>query len=264
MKLTVIGCAGSMSGPRGPASCYLVQGTAPGDDGAPVTTSVLVDLGSGAMGRLLDHVDPADLDLIALSHLHADHMVDLIGMHVYRRWFPAGELPVIPVLAPAGGVARLRGAGGDGEDEMFEEFAFTDVTDRFTHAVGCLTLEFFRVRHPVEAYAIRVTGPAEDDPRRTVALTYSGDTDACDGLTQAANGADLLLSEAAFQEERDAVRGIHLTGLRAGQVAAAAGARRLVLTHLQPWNDPAVSLAEARSAFDGPVELARTDAVWTL
>ena len=42
MKLTVSGCAGSMSGPRGPASCYLVQGTAPGDDGAPVTTSVLV------------------------------------------------------------------------------------------------------------------------------------------------------------------------------------------------------------------------------
>lgn len=264
MKLTVIGCAGSMSGPKGPASSYLVQGTAPGADGSPATTSVLLDLGPGAMGRLLDHIDPADLDLIALSHLHADHMVDMIGMHVYRRWFPGGELPVIPVLAPAGGVPRLRGAGGDPDDEMFSEFAFTDVRDRFVHTVGCLTLEFFLVEHPVEAYAIRVTGPAEGDAGARVTLTYTGDTDACAGVLEAARGADLFLSEAAFQEGRDEVRGIHLTGLRAGEVARDAGAGRLVLTHLQPWNDPEVSVAEARSAFDGPVELAEADAVWVL
>lgn len=264
MKLTVIGCTGSMSGPEGPASSYLVQGTAPGADGTPATTSVLLDLGPGAMGRLLAHLDPAHLDLIALSHLHADHMVDMIGMHVYRRWYPGGELPVVPVLAPAGGVARLRGAGGDGDDENFDEFAFTDLADGFRHEVGCLTLDFFAVEHPVEAYAVRVTGPAEADPGRRVSLAYTGDTDACDGVVEAARGVDLLLSEAAFQEGRDAVRGIHLTGLRAGEAARDAGAARLVLTHLQPWNDAAVTAAEAASAYAGPVELARRDAVWVL
>ena len=76
-------------------------------------------------------------------------------------------------------------------------------------------------------------------------------------MQDAARDADLFLVEAAFQEDRDEARGIHLTGRRAGEVATASGARRIVLTHLQPWTDPAVSLDEARSAYAGPAELAR-------
>jgi ribonuclease BN (tRNA processing enzyme) len=45
-------------------------------------------------------------------------------------------------------------------------------------------------------------------------------------------------------------------GKRAGELAARAGARRLVLTHLPPWNDPQVAVEEARSAFSGPLALA--------
>ena len=49
----------------------------------------------------------------------------------------------------------------------------------------------------------------------------------------------LLRGEAAFVEGRDdEIRGIHLTGRRAGEAAERAGARRLVLTHVPAWNDP--------------------------
>jgi ribonuclease BN (tRNA processing enzyme) len=92
-------------------------------------------------------------------------------------------------------------------------------------------------------------------------LAYSGDTDACEGLLPLARGADLFLAEASFQEGRDEVRGVHLTGRRAGRAAADAGCRRLLLTHVPVWTDPEVVLAEARSAFPGPVELARPGAV---
>ena len=55
-------------------------------------------------------------------------------------------------------------------------------------------------------------------------LTYSGDTDSCRGLEEAARDADMFLCEAAFEEGRDdAIKGVHLTGKRAGEAAAAAG-----------------------------------------
>ena len=88
-------------------------------------------------------------------------------------------------------------------------------------------------------------------------FSYSGDTDLCEGLVKAARGADLFLCEAAYQEGRDdALRGIHLTGKRAGEAATEAGVRNLLLTHLPVWNDPDIARAEARSAFSGPVGIA--------
>ena len=95
---------------------------------------------------------------------------------------------------------------------------------------------------------------------RTAVLAYTGDTDTCDALLPLAKGADLLLAEASFQEGRDLSRGVHLTGLRAGQLATDAGCRRLVLTHIPAWTDPDVVLAEARSVFPGAIETARPGA----
>ena len=117
--------------------------------------------------------------------------------------------------------------------------------------VGSLAVTAHAVLHPVEAYGVRVawTGP---DGRERV-LAYSGDTDACDGLDAVARGADVLLCEAAFVEGRDTDRGVHLTGRRAGEAAARAGAGRLVLTHVPAWNVPGVARAEAQEVYDGPV-----------
>lgn len=254
MKLTVLGCAGSMSGPDSSASGFLVTAG---------STAVTLDFGPGVMGRLLATHDPAALDAMVVTHLHADHMVDVIGMHVYRRWHPAGCLPTIPIYSPPAALERVRGVGGDGADEAYPEFEFRPVHDGTTVAVGELTLEFFAVEHTVEAYAVRVSGPS-DLHAGTATLAYSGDTDACDGLVAAARGSDLFVCEAAFQEGRDTVRGVHLTGRRAAEAAAAAGAARLLVTHLQPWNDPEVTMAEVTAAYAGPAEVARAGAVLTL
>ena len=129
--------------------------------------------------------------------------------------------------------------------------------------MGELSFEFFAVEHTAEAYAVRVTGPS-DLHDGTATLTYSGDADACEGLVAAARGSDLFVCEAAFQEGRDTVRGVHLTGHRAGRAATAAQAARLLITHLQPWNDPQVTMAEVAGAFAGPAGLARAGAVLTL
>jgi hypothetical protein len=75
---------------------------------------------------------------------------------------------------------------------------------------------------------------------------------------------DLFLWEASFHEEQERPKDLHLTGAEAGEVARVAGAHRLVLTHLVPWNDEARTQAEARSHFTGPIDLATSGAVFDL
>ncbi len=253
MRLRVVGCSGSLPGPASAASCYLLEAEHEGR-----TWRLLLDLGSGALGPLHRYVEPTTVDAVVLSHLHADHCLDLTGLYVALRYHPDGPRSErMPVHGPSGTAARLaRAYDLDPEPGMSAELDVHEYTTRQPVTVGPFTVVPHPAVHPVEAYVLRVEGPSEADPSRRVTLTYTGDTDSCDGLLAAAAGADLLLSEAAFQEGRDTARGIHLTGRRAAEVATAAGVGRLVLTHLPPWNDPEVVLAQAREAWDGPLALA--------
>lgn len=254
----MVGCSGSFPSPDSPASCYLVEA----DDAQGRTWRVVLDLGSGALGPLqrytrLDTVD--GLDAIVLSHLHPDHFSDVCGLYVFRRYAPGGPVPgTLPVYGPGGVAARIGQAYGADPADLAAAFDFRELADAQPVTLGPLTITPHRVEHPVEAYGVRVEARA--GPRMEV-LAYTGDTDSCEGLLPLAKGADLLLAEASFQEGREDARGVHLTGLRAGQAAAQAGCRRLLLTHVPVWTEPDVVLAEARSAFPGPVELARRGAV---
>ena len=262
MRLTVRGCAGSFPSPDSAASGYLVQA----DDADGRTWTVLLDLGNGALSPLQRFGDPTALDAIGLSHLHADHVADLVVLNVLRRYRPSGPCEPVVVHGPVGTAERLaQMAGKDPATSTDGQFDVVEWQEGSQVTVGPLVLVPVAVDHPVPAFGIRVSGPSDADPSRTVTLAYTGDTDACPGLDTLAAGVDLLLSEAAFLEGRDdATRGVHLTGRRAGEAAARGGAVRLVLTHIPAWNDPAVTLAEAAAVYDGPIELAHPGAVHVL
>ncbi|GAA2725260.1 MBL fold metallo-hydrolase [Cellulomonas aerilata] len=262
MRVTVVGCAGSFPSADSAASSYLVEV----DDDAGRTWRVVLDLGNGALGALQQYCDPADVDLFGVSHMHSDHCADLVVLGVYLKYRPEGSRPAVPVHAPDGAAARLaQMAGSDPATGLTGCLDVRPWVEGEPVDVGPLRLEPVGVEHPVPAFGLRVTGPSEADPGRRVTFAYTGDTDECAGLGTLATDVDLLLAEAAYLEGRDdALRGVHLTGRRAGHAATAHGARRLVLTHLVAWNDPAVTLAEARGEYAGPVELARPGAVYEL
>jgi ribonuclease BN (tRNA processing enzyme) len=236
MRLTVVGCAGSIPGPHSPASCYLLEA-----DGF----RLVVDMGSGALGALQRYAGLADVDAVALSHLHADHCIDMCSFWVARTYSPRGVRRV-PVYGPADTAQRIARANDD--PDVTGTFDFVTLVPG-CHQIGPFTVTAGHVAHPVETFAFRFEHGGQ-------VLTYSGDTGESPVLTELATAADILLCEAGFPEQPDLPSGLHLTGRQAGQHAAAAGARHLVLTHLGPDCDPALSLAEAGSAFDGPVSLA--------
>lgn len=263
MRLTVVGCAGSFPGPDSPASCYLVQA----DDDAGRTWSVVLDLGNGALGPLQRLCPPERIDAVGLSHLHPDHMADMSSLYVYLRYRPGGESRgPVPVHGPFGTASRLGAAYGlEAGESMGDQLAVHTWQPGHPVHVGPLTLVPVAVEHPVPAYGVRVTGPSEADPDRRVVLAYTGDTDACPGLDELAAGADVLLAEAAFLEGRDDdVRGIHLTGRRAGEAATRGAVGRLVVTHVPAWNPTGAAEREAREVYQGPVLTARPGMVVTL
>ncbi len=252
MRLIVLGCSGSGPGPGSPASGYLVEA-----GGARLT----LDLGNGTFGALQRHMDPWALDAVVFSHLHADHCSDFASLAVHRRYHPRppydASLSRLPVHAPGEAPDRFAAAYAPSAAER----AGTDLSDVFTFhplsstrpaTIGDATLSATPVEHPCESYALRV----EQGGR---ALVYSGDTGPCDGLVTAARGADVLLCEASWPHTGAAVRGVHLSGRQAGEHAAAAGVARLLLTHVPSWCDPQELLAEAKGAFDGPVDLVHPD-----
>ncbi|MCZ7526729.1 MAG: MBL fold metallo-hydrolase [Acidimicrobiia bacterium] len=234
MDLIVLGCSGSYGSPAGGAcSGYLVRAG---------STVVWLDCGNGTFAQLQQHVAVEDLTAVVVTHEHPDHCVDLYGLHVLLRYgFERGGMPVYAAEGVETQLGSLVGGWGG-------TFEWHSVRDGDALTVGDLALAFSRTDHPPPTYAVEVRG----DGKR---LVYTSDTGP--GWTVGAfePGADLVLSEATYQEGR---RGWphHLTAREAGEAAREAQARRLVLTHLWPRLDPVASVEEGSEAFGESVTLA--------
>ncbi len=239
MRVTVIGCAGSFPGPDSPASCYLLEAEG---------FRLVLDLGNGALGALQRYAELVSIDAICLSHLHADHCVDLGAYWVARQYAPDGPRPPIGVYGPRGTAERVAGFGGEGLAAVRARFGFVELAPG-AFEIGPFRVAVDHVNHPVETFGFRV----EHAGWR---LAYSGDTGESEALVRLAEGADLLLCEASFLDGPGYRPNLHLTARQAAEHAARAGVGQLVLTHLVPWNDRDRTLTEASQAYRGPLSLA--------
>jgi len=222
MRLTVLGCSGSIPGPDSSCSSYLLE-----QDGF----RLLLDAGTGSAGPLMRYADPGTLDAVFVSHAHGDHADDLFAIGYHKGRFHPGT-PPIPVYGPD----NLRIWQHDADAELRR------VPDALaTTAIGPFKVRLGEVRHIRDTWAIRV------DDR----FCYTADSSPCTELDDLAAGCDVVLAEAAgFDAEPE--KG-HLSAGDAGRLATSAGARLLVITHLRPWHDHAALLAEAAAHAQCPV-----------
>src|ERR1700722_12805317 len=240
MRVTIVGCAGSFPRPESAASCYLID---TGD------FKLVLDLGNGALGALQQYAALDDIDAVCLSHLHADHCLDMCGFAVAKVHHPLGQRRRIPVYGPAGSARRpARALSPTPGSDMTDSFAFTDLTVGTTE-IGPLRVTTAHMNHPVETFGFRI----EHDGQ---VLAYSADTGPAAALLRLAHGADVLLCVASSLGGPARPPDLHLTARQAAQHAAAAGAGELILTHLVAWNDSAATLEQASPAFAGKLSLA--------
>jgi ribonuclease BN (tRNA processing enzyme) len=254
--LTVLGCSGSVPGPNSPASGYLIEA----DD-----FLMAMDLGNGTLAELQCYCDPFLLGALLLSHLHPDHCADFSALTVFRKYHPKPSRdprsPRLPVYAPSEAADRL----GAAYAPSAEERATTDLTDIFdfrrlqsaTFQVGPFEVTSAAVEHPCEAYGFRISHGGHS-------LVYTGDSGPCEALDTLSQGADVLLAEASWTHGPDRPSGLHLSGREAGELAARAGVRRLLVTHVPPWTDREAVLAEARQVFHGEAQLVEFGDTYTV
>jgi ribonuclease BN (tRNA processing enzyme) len=225
---------------------------------------MLLDCGNGVFGKLRKHHDYVDVDAIFISHLHADHFLDLVpfafGLTYAPRQqpvpvgkWPGTDTPARPVLYGPPGARRAFSAVCEiwGMCSLIEDaFDFREFDPGEQIGVGAMTVSFREVPHYIETWAIEVA--CEDGGR----ITYGADCRPNDALVDFARDTDLLIAEATLpRPERVGERG-HLTPAEAGEHAAAAEAKRLVLTHISDELDPDWAVAEAARAYGGPLEVA--------
>lgn len=262
MRITVLGKSPSWQDADGACSGYLIEE-------GPI--ALLLDCGNGVFAKLRRFRDYCAIDAVVVSHLHADHMLDLVP-YAYAltyaprqqpvpvdRW-PGTDAPARPVLhAPSGAREMFRTIVGCWGNAGLIENAFdireydpTEVVE-----VGTLRLRFHHVPHFVETHAVEISST-----NGSGRFTFGADTSPNEELTRFAQDTDLFIIEATLpRPEREGPRG-HLTPAEAGEHGRLAGARRLVITHISDEMDLLWAKAEAEKAFGGPVEVAREGAVY--
>jgi ribonuclease BN (tRNA processing enzyme) len=247
MRITVLGKSPAWQDAGGACSGYLVEG-----GGA----RVLLDCGSGVFAKLRAAADYAGLDAVVISHLHADHVMDLVPFASALRYSPRAAGARLRLLAPPGSpevLAQLCAGGSMRADHIEGVFDLTVYDPADTVALGDLRVRFRPVPHFIPCNAVEI---AEAGAR----LTFSADCGPNDALVEFAAGTGLLLAEATLPAPDEG----HLTPAQAGEHAARAGARRLVLTHFSDELDASWVRAEAERTFGATVELAHEGAVYEL
>jgi ribonuclease BN (tRNA processing enzyme) len=240
VELIVLGASGTWPVPGAATSGYLVR-----HEGF----NAWVDAGTGTLANLQRHIELAELDAIFISHEHPDHMVDLYPCFYARHYGKLGQ-PHLPVYAPSGFPARAGElVSEDSQAVMRTAFDWHEVSPGERFEVGP-----FRVRtEPMSHLGLVALGFRIE--ANGTAMAYTGDTGPTSKVEDLGRDADVLLSEATWQDEDDLLP-FHLSARQAAVNAREAGVGRLLLTHIWPTSDKEISRAQAAEEFDGLIDLA--------
>ncbi|WP_251712851.1 MBL fold metallo-hydrolase [Lactococcus ileimucosae] len=248
MKLTALGVWGGYPTRDAGTTSYLLQS----EEGF----NLLLDAGSRAVTELEHELSPNDLDAIILSHYHEDHIADLGALRQYRQ-LQTVKPEILPIY-------------GHQENEYeFSKLSLENVSQGMAYdvengtSVGPFDIQFLKTVHPVTCYAMRIVERATGQ-----VLVYTGDTGYFAELVDFSKDANILLADVYFFKEhytKYSHMPNHLSSVEAGEIAAQANVKKLILTHLPQVGDLQVLRDEAQEAAGKiPVDLAQPHMKWTV
>ncbi|MEX2537818.1 MAG: MBL fold metallo-hydrolase [Actinomycetota bacterium] len=234
MDITVLGSGAAYPRPGGACSGFLVRN---GD------TNVWLDAGNGTFSRLQQHIEGSEVDAVVLSHVHADHIADILPFMYCLGYLREPPLEPIPVYT----TDEVRKAAtmfvGRTSMEIFSRvMEFRPIAESFD--VDGIRFDAFRTNHPPETFGVRISY------NDSVAV-YTADTAAFPELAQNCAEADLLITEATYVRSVEATPDIHMWAHEAGSMAQEAKAKRVLLTHVWPTIEISEAISEAAETYTG-------------
>lgn len=250
MKLTILGSGTYQPELERHSSAYLIE---------VGKSKICFDFGRGAVDQLLKvGVAITQIEAIFISHWHPDHVSDLLSILHYSNAPLPDELAILSkprvkplkIYGPKGtknSISHLFDALMADMKQNIEviELGQDEVKDNEYRVKS-----FPTIHNPdIDVLCFRI----EADNK---VLAYSGDSVESEGLNQAIKDADLAVIEASWPERVNPTT--HLTGQRAGKIAAEENVKKLVLTHIAPYYLKGFNpQKDAAEYFKGEVILAR-------
>ena len=243
LTVTVLGSSGSYAAVDNPCTGFLVRSAG---------AAVLYDCGPGTAGPLQASVDLTELTAIVLSHCHPDHWLELPVLRNVFTWFvPRSGIPVYGTARTAemdeAVTVAVLGAPSPFDWHVIDETAQVTIADQ--------EWTFDRTDHPVETLAARITSG-------DASIMFTSDTGPGWSFDEFGHEVDAAFCDASHLSGHENLGIPHLSAREAACRATAAGVGRLVLTHLIPGSDPDAHRDEAAAAYGGPVDVARSGAVF--
>ncbi|CAN7691321.1 MBL fold metallo-hydrolase [Mesorhizobium sp. LjNodule214] len=243
--------------------------------------TIVVDCGLGITRGMVDAgIGLKALDLIFITHLHSDHVLEL-GPLIHTAW-TAGLANPVKVFGPPGtgyiwqhfcqAMAfdiEIR-IVDEGRPDIRELVSVVEFGEGLVLEEGGLKVTALRVDHPpvTDCFALRFEHGGGS-------VVFSADTAFFPPLAGFARGADILVHEAMLEQGierlvaktgngarlREHLLASHSFAEEAGRIASDAGVKRLVLNHLIPADDPEVGeadwIAAVRKTWTGDLTIAR-------
>jgi len=216
-----------------------------------VDLKVLIDCGGSPSSRVVQAgLNFTSLDGLIVTHHHPDHIYG-VPILLMNLWL-LGRRGTFPIYGPAKALQIIQKMMDLYEWEMWPDFLRVDFREiplapRIpVLANDVVSIEAWPVAHMIPAIGLRMTNHQTDK-----VLVYTSDTTRSPEVVQLARDADILIHEATGEYYG------HSTGADAARDASEANAKRLVLIHYPSVRgDPDAILEEAKTIFQGPVELA--------
>ena len=243
MRFTVLG-SGAACPPAGSnSSGYLVE-----ENGH---TTVL-DCGHGVASSVLRVRPQFDIDDIVITHMHADHFIDIVPLRfrVTRDMGGVAKRKVRLHLPPGGieSIHALMRVLSFPEEFCENTFDVSEFDPNGELELGPLKVRFAPAVHYVPSWSVRIEGSGT--------ITYTGDTAPSDDVTELARGCDLLVAEGTLNEPEPGLVKGHMTPEQAAEMACDAGSKELLLTHFWYGTDLADFERRGASVYPGPLLMA--------
>lgn len=218
---------------------------------------VLLDTGSGTLRQLIKGgYSVWNISKIFYSHLHIDHLADLLPVLFTRKYTQPNREEGKLSLFGHNDLQKIIA----GFENLFSQWI---IHDKYPYHCNCIKpgkynydsfgLEVFKGNHAEQSLMYRF----EDSTGKT--LLYTGDTDLSDELYKAANGVDILLTELSSTNE-EFTHG-HLSPSKISQLLDKCKPKVTILSHLSPETEKGTIIDTINVPLNCKVELAEDFAV---